>query len=84
MAHTVCAATLRGVIKEVELTVNGEAKQVDAGVTLADLLDTLGMNRTARGIAVAVNEAVIPQPSWHRKTLSDGDKIEIIRAVQGG
>jgi sulfur carrier protein len=67
-----------------ELTVNGEAKQVDAGATLADLLDTLEMDRTARGIAVAVNDAVIPQPSWHKKALSDGDTIEIIRAVQGG
>jgi sulfur carrier protein len=67
-----------------ELTVNGDAKQVDTGTTLADLLGMLGMDRAARGIAVAVNDAVIPQPSWHKKTLSDGDKIEIIHAVQGG
>jgi len=68
----------------VELKVNGETKRVGTGATLADLLAELGLRRDARGIAVAVNDAVIPQPSWHKKTLSEGDTVEIIRAVQGG
>ena len=67
-----------------ELTVNGEAKRVDAGETLADLLDSLGIDKNASGVAVALNDTVIAQPSWHKKALADGDRIEIIRAVQGG
>ena len=67
-----------------DLKVNGENKSVEAGATLAELIDKLGIARDARGIAVAVNDAVIPQPSWHKKSLADGDTIEIIRAVQGG
>lgn len=67
-----------------ELKVNGETRSLRSGATLADLMAELGFARDARGIAVAVNEAVIPQPSWQKKALSDGDIVEIIRAVQGG
>jgi sulfur carrier protein len=37
-----------------------------------------------RGIAVAVNNSVIPKTEWQQKTLNDNDKITIIRATQGG
>jgi sulfur carrier protein len=67
-----------------ELKVNGEATVVDDGATLADLMDQLGFERKSRGIAVAVNDAVIPQSGWHKKALGEGDSIEIIHAVQGG
>jgi sulfur carrier protein len=68
----------------VELKVNGEAKTFEEGATLADLMDRLGFERDVRGVAVAVNDSVVPQPGWDKKALSDGDSIEIIHAVQGG
>ena len=37
-----------------------------------------------RGIAVAVNNNVIPKAEWQQRTLADNDKIIIIRATQGG
>ena len=37
-----------------------------------------------RGIAVAVNNAVIPKTEWQQKALADNDKIVVIRATQGG
>ena len=38
---------------------------------------------TTRGIAVAVNGEVVPGSRWRRR-LFDGDRIEILTAVQGG
>jgi sulfur carrier protein len=67
-----------------ELTVNGEKKRMDAGASVADLMVSLGFERGTRGLAVAVNDSVVPKPSWHKKALSDGDTVEIIHAVQGG
>ena len=37
-----------------------------------------------RGIAVALNNNVIPKTEWQQKALADNDKITIIRATQGG
>jgi sulfur carrier protein len=67
-----------------ELTVNGETRHVDPEMTLAELMEQLGFDAAARGVAVAVNDAVVPKPSWHKKQLSEGDSVEIIHAVQGG
>jgi sulfur carrier protein len=67
-----------------ELTVNGETRRADADATVADLLEQMGFEAGARGVAVAVNGAVVPGSSWHERRLSDGDTVEIIHAVQGG
>ena len=67
-----------------ELTINGEKKQVEPGTTVAGVMAGLGFEPPVRGVAVAVNDAVVPQPGWHKKELNEGDSIEIIRAVQGG
>jgi sulfur carrier protein len=37
-----------------------------------------------RGIAVAVNDRVIRKSIWQEHELQDGDRVEIVRAVQGG
>lgn len=36
------------------------------------------------GIAAALNDRVIPRTQWEQTTLSEGDRIEIVTAVQGG
>ena len=62
--------------------VNGATEQVEPGVTVADVV-----NRWARspvGVAVAVNEAVVTRGDWDRTALADGDRVEILTAVQGG
>ena len=68
----------------VELTVNGEARHADPETTVAELMEQMGFDPAARGVAVAVNGAVVPNPSWNKKQLAEGDVVEIIRAVQGG
>jgi len=58
------------------VTVNGKPRTLDGSPTVADLL--------TRGVAVAVNGEVVPRSTWERATLADGDRIEILTAVQGG
>ena len=64
------------------LTVNGEYRTVDDAVSVADLIAQV--TTQAKGIAVAVNGAVVPRSAWQYRPLSDGDAIEVLTAVQGG
>lgn len=63
--------------------VNGEERET-AGLTVGDLLRELGIDATQRGCAVAVNESVAPRAAWDRTALREDDRVEVIRAVQGG
>jgi sulfur carrier protein len=64
------------------LMVNGKEQDVAASVTVAGLLDTLALRRD--GIAVALNDDVVPRAEHATRTLNDGDRLEIIVAVAGG
>ena len=64
-----------------KVTVNDEAVEVDEKTTVAGLLDRLGFPE--KGIAVAVDWTVLPRSQW-QTTLSDGAKLEVVTAVQGG
>ncbi|WP_024445507.1 sulfur carrier protein ThiS [Mycolicibacterium iranicum] len=61
--------------------VNDEAVEVDDRTTVSGLLDHLGIPE--KGIAVAVDWSVIPRSQWDT-VLTDGAKIEVVTAVQGG
>jgi sulfur carrier protein len=63
------------------LNVNAQQLEVDDHTTVEALLQSLGY--PDRGIAVAVDQAVLPRSSW-ATTLSDGASIEVVTAVQGG
>jgi sulfur carrier protein len=52
--------------------------------TLLDVLRSRGVEPTTRGVAVAVGDTVIPRSSWAQVRLNDGDRIEVVTAVQGG
>ncbi|KKE99674.1 sulfur carrier protein ThiS [Mycolicibacterium obuense] len=64
-----------------KLTVNDKAVEVDGQVTVAALLDRLGYPE--KGIAVAVDWSVIPRSQWDIE-LTEGAKIDVVTAVQGG
>ena len=51
--------------------------------TLAELLAEVGKAQ-ATGIAVAINQSVIPRSQWEIYTLSENDAITVITATQGG
>lgn len=64
------------------LRVNGEARELPDGATVAELLDALGLNRD--GVAVAVDGHVVPRTEHPKHGLRDGQAVEVIRAVGGG
>ncbi|AXK32625.1 sulfur carrier protein ThiS [Streptomyces armeniacus] len=64
------------------ITVNGEPLEISAGFTLDRLVATF--TTAPSGVAAALNEAVVPRGQWPRTTLADGDRVEILTAVQGG
>jgi sulfur carrier protein len=64
------------------VTANGERRRLDDGTTLRALVDALGSG--TKGVAVAVNEAVVPRSMWSSHRLRDGDRVEVLIAAQGG
>ena len=69
--------------RTIEILVNGEATPV-AAATLAELLAGRSLPAKGRGIAVAVNEAVVPRARWPETELKPGDRVEIVRPIVGG
>jgi sulfur carrier protein len=68
------------------LTVNGERRE-----TASDNLVALWRQETAhlnlespKGYAIALNGALVRKDRWQSTTLTDGDRVEIVRAMQGG
>jgi sulfur carrier protein len=66
----------------VQLTVNGEALELPAGFSVAMLVGRL--TPAVRGVAVAVNGEVVPRSTWQTASLTDGDRVEVLTAAQGG
>ncbi|MHA6796858.1 sulfur carrier protein ThiS [Pseudonocardia bannensis] len=62
--------------------INGERRELSAGAGLLDALGVLGAPRT--GVAVAVDGEVVPRADWPSTRLTDGARIEVLTAVQGG
>jgi sulfur carrier protein len=68
----------------VNVTVNGTAGRLADGGTVADLVMATTGEAAPRGVAVAVNGSVVPRAEWHHTGLSDGDRVEVLTATQGG
>ncbi len=65
------------------IRVNGEEEALGVA-TLGALLDQKAIDIGQRGIAVALNGAVVPRAAWRDTALLPGDHVEIVRARQGG
>lgn len=67
------------------ISVNGQSKSVPDESTVADVLrsENIGIE-DARGIAVAVNDEIVRKGAWTATDITDGDRIEIVTARQGG
>ncbi len=64
------------------ISVNGEPRPLAPGTTVAALVAT--MTTATKGVAVAVNEDVVPRSAWPLTLLKAGDRVEVLTAVQGG
>ena len=66
-----------------QIRLNGQDEPLTVP-TLAALLDDKAVDTAQKGIAVALNGAVIPRAEWPTTRLNPGDSVEIVRARQGG
>lgn len=63
--------------------INQKEHQYDINLTIFELLQHLGKSEKT-GIAIAVNNSIVPKNNWKELNLKDQDKITIITATQGG
>jgi thiamine biosynthesis protein ThiS len=66
----------------ISIDVNGEARQVPEGATVADLLTLAGL--AAPKVAVERNLEIVPRSAWATTRLAAGDKLEIVHFIGGG
>lgn len=63
------------------VTVNGETRALPDEATVADLTRFLHVQGR---VALEINHEVVPRSRWTDHALSDGDSVEIVRAIGGG
>lgn len=64
------------------LQLNGERREVADGVSLAQLIDTLGL--APERIAIELNQTVVRRAAWAGTELKENDRVEIVHFVGGG
>lgn len=64
------------------ISVNGEPRDFAPGTALDTVVRTL--TPAPSGVAAALNETVVPRGQWSSTSLSEGDRVEVLTAVQGG
>ncbi|MGW7258630.1 sulfur carrier protein ThiS [Streptomyces sp. NPDC054834] len=64
------------------ISVNGERREIAPGTALDALVNSL--TAAPRGVAAALNETVVPRAQWPSTALAEGDRVEVLTAVQGG
>ena len=69
-------------MKLMELTINGATRAFDSPLTLAALIEQLGLKPDR--VAVEHNLALVQRPQWESIALADGDRLEIVQFVGGG
>ena len=66
-----------------EISLNGAPHRF-AGINLVDLLAEKAIDHAKPGVAVAVNDAIVPRAEWATSSLKPGDVVEIVRPHSGG
>jgi sulfur carrier protein len=66
-----------------EITFNNRSQQIEEQSSIQIILDGL-VGEKQKGIAVAVNETVIPKGKWDCFLLEPNDRVLVIKATQGG
>jgi sulfur carrier protein len=68
--------------ESIDVVINGEARSVAQGTTVAALIGELGLGD--RRIAVERNHQVVPRAEHASTVLAPGDKLELVTFVGGG
>jgi thiamine biosynthesis protein ThiS len=64
------------------ISVNGEARKVSAGLSISEMLTTLGLD--PRKVAVERNRKIVPRSDLGEVAVADGDAYEVVHFVGGG
>jgi sulfur carrier protein len=67
---------------EMKIMVNGQERTLAAPVTVAALLNELGM--AGKRVAVEVNQEIVPRSRHGEFQLNDSDRVEVVFAIGGG
>jgi thiamine biosynthesis protein ThiS len=65
-----------------ELTVNGERREVPGDATVAGVLEHFGVN--AARVVVELNREIVPRERYGATSLAEGDVLELVEIVGGG
>ena len=66
----------------IAITVNGEGREVPAGLSVFDLL--VQLNLSADRVAIERNLDILPRARWQSTLVQPGDRFEIVQFVGGG
>jgi sulfur carrier protein len=66
------------------VTINGQPREVGAGATVASVVELLDVAQGARGVAVALDGEVVSRGRWADTQLREGSMVEVVAAIQGG
>jgi len=65
-----------------QITINGEQREVASNITLLELLESLGI--TDKVMAAAINMQIVKKEAWKEHHLVEGDTLELLDFVGGG
>jgi sulfur carrier protein len=66
-----------------DISLNG-APHHFAGASLIELLAAQAIDHAKPGVAVAINDAIVPRAEWASAALRPGDVVEVVRPHSGG
>jgi sulfur carrier protein len=66
------------------IELNGERVEIASGARVGDAVARSGADPERRGVAVAVDGEVVPRSAWDRTELREGQRVEVVGAIQGG
>ena len=62
--------------------INGEARELDDGLTVAAMLDALELPK--QRVAIELNRRVVRKQEWESTAVADNDRVEVVHFVGGG
>jgi sulfur carrier protein len=68
----------------VRVVLNGERRELASGATVRAAVTATGAPSEGRGVAVALDGEVVPRRLWDEVALHEDQRVEVVRAVQGG
>ena len=68
----------------IPIRLNGISRQIPVPSTILDILTLLQLPNMEYGVAVCLNDEIIPKPQWGLQQIQEGDVLEVVHATQGG